>query len=70
MVPWPVSAVYVIATYEKHVLSIFKCIFGKVSESAVFSVTGIESGKLLLNFAQSQSFRSNSVSRPLKFGKF
>ena len=48
-----------------------KFIFGKASESTLFSVTETESGKLLLNFAQSQKLNqiSNSASRPLKFGK-
>ena len=48
-----------------------KCIFGKASESTLFSVTETESGKLFLNFVQSRSLnqRSNSASKPLKFGK-
>ena len=48
-----------------------KCIFGKASEPTLFSVTETESGKLFLNFAQSQKLNqgSNSASRPLKFGK-
>ena len=46
------------------------CIFRKASESTLFSVTETESGKLFLNFAQSQKLnqRSYSASRPLKFG--
>ena len=48
-----------------------KCIFGKASESSIFSVTETESDKLFLNFAQSQRLnqRSNSAYSPLKFGK-
>ena len=48
-----------------------KRIFGKASESALFSVTETESGKLFLNPAQFQKLnqRYNSASTPLKFGK-
>ena len=38
-----------------------KCIFGIASESTLFSVTETESGKLFLNFAQSQKLNQRST---------
>ena len=46
-----------------------KCIFGKASESTLFSVTETGSGKLFLNFAQSQKLNQRSSIKVIKIWK-